>query len=83
MVRNEETCNSALWHVSNQGFQQAKLPLAGEKADEKRPTTTMKTFQALSLMPQAPKKKKEKEESVSSNAFQKPYHGLNHLSQKF
>ena len=32
-------------------FNKAQLSLAGERSDNKKPTTTMKTFQALDLKP--------------------------------
>ena len=40
-------------------FIKAQYPLNGERTDNKCPTTTIKTFQALGLEPQAPKKEKE------------------------
>ena len=42
-------------------FNKAQLPLVGERTDNKRLTTTMKTFQALGLKPQAQVKEKENE----------------------
>ena len=42
-------------------FIQAQLPIDGHRVGTKRPTTTMKTFLALRLKPQAPEKEKEKE----------------------
>ena len=36
------------------------MPIDGHKADNEKPTTTMKTFSALVLKPQAPEKEKEK-----------------------
>ena len=39
----------------------AQLPLDRHKADNKRPTTTMKAFSILGLKPQAQEKEKEKE----------------------
>ena len=38
-------------------FIKANFPLEGERFDPKRPTTTMKTFQALGLKPQEQEKK--------------------------
>ena len=42
-------------------FIKAQSPLDGHKVDNKRPTTTMKTFSALGLKPQAKEVVKEKE----------------------
>ena len=42
-------------------FIKAQLPLDGERCDQKRPTTTMKTFSVLGLKPQVQKTEKEKE----------------------
>ena len=46
-------------------FQRGQLPMDGHRKDEKRPTTTMKTFTAMGLKSQAQeegrKKKKKKE----------------------
>ena len=39
----------------------AQLPLAGERSDDKRPTTTMKTFCAIGLKSKSQDKKKENE----------------------
>ena len=41
-------------------FRKAQLPIDGHKADNKRPTTTMKTFSALGPKPQGQEKEKEK-----------------------
>ena len=42
-------------------FIRAQLLIEGHRAKTKRPTTTMKTFSALGMKPQAPVKEKEKE----------------------
>ena len=42
-------------------FIRAQLPLYGHRIDNKRPTTTMKTFSSFGLKPQAQEKEKEKE----------------------
>ena len=62
-------------------FTRAQLPIDGHKADNKRLTTTMKTFSALGLKPQAlekekkkekkKKKEKEKEEKKKDSSIQK------------
>ena len=48
-------------------FIKAQLPLDGHRADNKRPTTIMKTFSALSLKPQAPKMEKEDKKKKDSS----------------
>ena len=40
-------------------FIKLQLPLDGHRPDNERPSTTMKTFSALSLKPHAPEKEKE------------------------
>ena len=51
-------------------FNKAQFPLVGEKSNNKRPTTTMKTFPALGLKPQALEKEKEtrKNKKVATKA---------------
>ena len=48
-------------------FNKAQLPLASESSNDKRPTTTIKTFQAIGLKPKAQDKKKEKERKKKKN----------------
>ena len=42
-------------------FNKAQLPLAGERANDKRPTTIINAFQTMGLKPKAQDKEKEKE----------------------
>ena len=41
-------------------FTRAELPIDGHRKDDKRPTTTMKTFSTMGLKPQGLKKEEEK-----------------------
>ena len=63
------------------------LPLDGHRADNKRPTTTMKTFLALGLKPQAQekekeKKKKDKKKKHSATKETNNRKGKSNLSEK-
>ena len=52
----------------------------GHKADNKRPTTTMKTFSALGLKPHAPEKEKKKDKK-KKDSFKKKTHAQKEKSK--
>ena len=63
--RRHATLPYGMFHTTV--FIWAQLPLDGHSADNKRPTTTMKTFSALGLKPQGQEKEKEKESKKKKN----------------
>ena len=59
-------------------FTRAQLPIDGQKANNKRPTITMKTFSALGLNPQTPKKEKEKKKQREKEKKEKKRKEVSH-----